>query len=85
VDGYWLPLPVSLFDLLINQPDRGVFFGLCETTLIASMPLIGIATFASLSWWFPVADCPGQTRCRKCGYTLRGITEPRCPECGEKI
>ena len=26
-----------------------------------------------------------ETRCRKCGYILRGITEPRCPECGEKI
>jgi len=25
------------------------------------------------------------TRCRKCGYILKGITEPRCPECGEKI
>ena len=27
------------------------------------------------------ADC----RCRKCGYILRGIPEPRCPECGERI
>ena len=26
-----------------------------------------------------------QTRFRKCGYILRGITEPRCPECGERI
>jgi uncharacterized membrane protein (DUF485 family) len=26
-----------------------------------------------------------ETRCRKCGYILRGITEPRCPECGEPI
>ena len=26
-----------------------------------------------------------ETRCRKCGYILRGITEPRCPECGERI
>jgi hypothetical protein len=23
--------------------------------------------------------------CRKCGYILRGISEPRCPECGERI
>ena len=27
------------------------------------------------------AEC----RCRKCGYILRGISEPRCPECGERI
>jgi amino acid transporter len=26
-----------------------------------------------------------ETRCRRCGYILRGITEPRCPECGEHI
>jgi len=27
----------------------------------------------------------GETRCRRCGYILRGISEPRCPECGERI
>jgi len=27
----------------------------------------------------------GETRCRKCAYILRGIPEPRCPECGETI
>ena len=26
-----------------------------------------------------------ETRCRKCSYILRGLTEPRCPECGEGI
>jgi hypothetical protein len=26
-----------------------------------------------------------ETRCRKCGYIFRGLTEPRCPECGERI
>ena len=26
-----------------------------------------------------------ETRCRKCRYILRGIPEPRCPECGEQI
>ncbi len=27
----------------------------------------------------------GETRCRACGHLLRGLTEPRCPECGERI
>jgi high-affinity Fe2+/Pb2+ permease len=26
-----------------------------------------------------------ETHCRKCRYILRGISEPRCPECGERI
>ena len=26
-----------------------------------------------------------ETRCRECGYILRGIPEPRCSECGEWI
>lgn len=26
-----------------------------------------------------------ETRCRRCSYILRGISEPRCPECGERI
>ena len=24
----------------------------------------------------------GADQCRNCGYVLRGLTEPRCPECG---
>lgn len=27
----------------------------------------------------------GQPRCRKCRYVLRGLTEPRCPECGTPL
>lgn len=26
-----------------------------------------------------------ETRCRKCRYILRGLSEPRCPECGTRI
>lgn len=32
-----------------------------------------------------VSRSPKETRCRKCGYILRGIREPRCPGCGERI
>lgn len=27
----------------------------------------------------------GETRCRNCNHLLRGLREPRCPECGETI
>ena len=42
--------------------------------------VVGIVLYAHLR-----APGGGQTRCRKCGYILRGLTEPRCPECGERI
>lgn len=25
------------------------------------------------------------TRCPRCGYALRGLTTPRCPECGDRL
>ena len=31
----------------------------------------------------PISD--GECRCRKCGYILKGISEPKCSECGEQI
>lgn len=27
----------------------------------------------------------GHTRCGHCGYILKGLVEPRCPECGRTI
>lgn len=27
----------------------------------------------------------GECRCRRCGYILKGISEPKCSECGEVI
>ena len=33
----------------------------------------------------PKVMLDGHTRCGKCGYILKGLTEPRCSECGERI
>ncbi len=30
----------------------------------------------------PLGRLADAGRCRQCGYLLRGLTEPRCPECG---
>jgi zinc transporter ZupT len=46
--------------------------------------LIALAVRAVLTKAYP-APADHETRCRKCGYILRGITEPRCSECGERI
>jgi len=45
---------------------------------------VAIAAFGLISYWTRTPFA-GHTRCRKCGHILRGITEPRCPECGERI
>ena len=42
--------------------------------------VVGVVLYAHLR-----APGGGQTRCRKCGCTLRGLTDPRYPECGERI
>jgi len=50
--------------------------------------------FHVLPGWLTVGVFIGLTKkhpthteccCRKCGFILRGISEPRCPECGEPI
>ena len=49
---------------------------------------IAFATYACVGWVpLSVGRMRGdnETRCRKCRYILRGITEPRCPECGTPI
>ena len=46
--------------------------------LLISSHLIAVSIYRG-------ASESGGPRCRKCGYILRGITEPRCPECGERI
>jgi hypothetical protein len=46
-----------------------------------------VAALAGYRYWryqrkrLPPAD--DEPRCEYCGYILRGLPEPRCPECGE--
>ncbi len=35
--------------------------------------------------WIDARRRDSETRCRACGHILRGLSEPRCPECGEHI
>ena len=56
----------------------GIVFGV-------SVAIITLAAYALATRLFGAKPHDGETRCRKCDYILRGITEPRCPECGERI
>lgn len=54
---------------------------LCGTpTLIAAF---GVHSFLSRRLGGQRAD--EETHCRACDHILRGLSEPRCPECGEAI
>ncbi len=35
--------------------------------------------------FIPSSKDGGETRCRKCGYILKGLSKPECSECGEVI
>ena len=69
-----------------------VFFGvgtginwmwmLCLSTGFLSSPFVATALAHMLT---PKETKDGHTRCGKCGYILKGLTEPRCSECGERI
>jgi hypothetical protein len=48
--------------------------------------LITLSAYGLLTRLFDRRHVPmGESLCRRCGHILRGITEPRCPECGERI
>ena len=57
------------------------------TAIIFELPLYLLAAItASVAYHFvlrPIDDT--ETRCRKCGYILKGLSKPECPECGEVI
>ena len=68
---------------LVNRfdPPYPVAVGVVHFTPFAALVLIayGITTRAF------VLKTDDETRCRRCDYILRGLTEPRCSECGERI
>ena len=64
--------------------DDGRFWQSIDSVVVAILAAPGIVLAVCVYAWRQRAG-EGETRCRKCGYILRGITEPRCTECGERI
>jgi hypothetical protein len=74
--------------ILGNLGIENAWVKLITGTIITYGPscFIAVGTYSLLTRYFvPKTQLDKETHCRKCGYTLKGITEPRCPECGEKI
>ena len=63
----------------------GAILGSLVGGFVAGMLRFGVpltlAVWCRRKWW-PVRT-PGF--CAKCGYCLRGLTSPRCPECGTEF
>ena len=75
---------------LINilQRPLGRIAAVMVTMIILTVPPVLFATgaFTLLDTYRRAArHGDDETRCRRCSYILRGLTEPRCPECGERI
>ena len=68
------------------RPARGSY--LCPYFEWALIPGVVFAVVGGLQWFGIVSVIRwavrrrDRSRCRKCGYPLRGLPEPRCPECG---
>ena len=73
---YWTLIAIFPTRLIISYPDVQVPFGL------------GLLTLTGLGWimirWSDRTET-GVTRCRVCRHILQGLSQPRCPECGEHI
>ena len=78
--------PVADFfrDELLGHGFLGTAVGVNVGWFIPLFCLVLLA-YGLLTRLYGPANFDGETRCRKCGYILKGISEPRCPECGERI
>lgn len=90
VIGIWLEQ--SAIDLAI-----WVAYSVSDDTLVAAP--IAYATMAAVGAIVPAAVSvlvyvilsarqkhkEGMTTCGRCGYILKGLSEPRCPECGQRF
>ena len=55
-------------------------------TKIPPFAVTALLTYCLVMQIWRRRSSPGdESRCRKCDYILRGLTKPRCPECGERI
>ncbi len=66
--------------------DAGYFRAGLSLFPYSLIPLVpGVLVFHWLTVRHGGFERDRETRCRGCGYILRGISEPRCSECGERI
>ncbi len=79
-------IPISLASFLINQEiiGPGIWFWLFSPVVQIvvgwGLPFAMIVLVIVLRRKYAPVFAPGH--CRRCGYDLKGLPQPRCPECG---
>ena len=71
--------------LVINRTPSLEALGLALVATISALIPAGTSLITYFTVPVSTAEQLRQTLCRRCGYILCGISEPRCPECGERI
>ncbi len=69
---------------LVSQA-RAITRGTLTLIFLSGFVMAPLAATALAHLLTPREKKDGHTRCGKCGYILKGLTEPRCSECGERI
>ena len=93
--GFWFSAAVFWHWLVVDGPagwllGRAFAFvaGGSQTVTLVSFFFLPPLILAGLiygwlrSGWRPRGS---ELRCIECGHVLKGLTEPQCPECGERI
>jgi hypothetical protein len=83
---FWLVLGPDNRDYLsiaAGQERIEDYLGRYLLFVLASGLLCVVVAKITQRFWPP--PLPDPTRCRKCGYLLQGLPEPRCPECGTRF
>src|SRR5437667_7014423 len=80
----------SLYSLIVADPPSGygwsagnkaLLWNVLGSCIYHSPPVLAaLLAYGALTKRHRSSAAQKETRCRKCGYILRGITEPRCPE-----
>ena len=78
----WVPISLRLLQFRIDEVYSGFAFVLVPITVYTA---ISLKVYHTLTCEWAEAFPDNELRCRKCQYILRGLTKPRCPECGEAI
>ena len=83
---HWLLGVVQEKLFQVSQPLYETLHVPLQLVFLFLVCVISIAVYGLLTRrYYDLKAQDTETRCRRCGYILRGITRPRCPECGERI